>query len=108
MNAGTNFRSSSPSQNAPALTSTRINAKVASRLTEPGRPAYALEIGMHSLTRLEPDVRGCQPAQQVNSHSGRQGQADNDQTQPHGQPILGRVPGFHSALPFPERWPLAA
>ena len=69
-----------------------MNAKVASRLDGRGHACVRLGDGLHGLAGLEPDLRRRQPAQQVDARGCRQSQADNDQTQPDGQPILGRVP----------------
>ena len=83
----------------PRSRASRINAKVASRLTDPAgrRMPWIRETALPGSSQT--CVAASQPSKSTPAAAGN-ASADHNQSQPDGQSILGRVPGFHSALPF--------
>ena len=84
-NAGTNFRSVEPQRKCSHAHEGEDKRESSQQADGTRQAGVRLGNRKHRLTRLEPDVRGRQPAQQVDPCGRRQRQCDHHQPQPHGQ-----------------------
>ena len=86
-----------------------MNANVASRLTTPGNAGVRLGNRLDGLARLEPDLRGRQPAQQVDPRRGRQCQCRPRSTRarrrahPRSRTKISRCFAFSWVYEMPSR-----